>query len=307
MPDNYQPVKQLVVLSGKGGTGKTCLTAALMHLSSLSDSNSVYVDADVDAANLALVTKPEIQEHEAFFGSLLAIIDQEKCNPCGICFDVCRFDAIFPPTSDDPSYRVNEITCDGCASCVHACPEDAITMEQQQDGEWYHSISKYGHLFHAELFPGAENTGKLVTTIKQHAKLFAEDHHLPMMIVDGPPGIGCPVISASAGANLALLVSEPGVSGIHDLERIISTLQHFKIPMLICINKADLYPDGAAAIERLAAEKGLTLTDSIPFDPSMPKAMTQALPITEFSPKSEASRAIDQVWQQVQSALLGGK
>jgi len=307
MPDNSQPVKQIVILSGKGGTGKTSVTAALIHLASLSTNKGVYVDADVDAANLGLETAPKILESEAFFGSLLAIIDPKICTLCGACFDVCRFNAINPPTEEYITYRVNEMTCDGCSACVHICPEAAIHMETQQDGEWYHSISRYGHLFHAELFPGAENTGKLVTTVKQHAKLFAEDHQLPLMIVDGPPGIGCPVISASAGADLALLVAEPGVSGIHDLERIIDTLAHFKIPILICINKADIYPEGTSAIKELAETKRLPLTSNIPFDNALPQAMVKALPVTEFSPESGASRAMHEIWQQVQDFIFGGR
>jgi len=306
MPENTQLVKQLVILSGKGGTGKTSVTAALIHLASLSEKEGVYVDADVDAANLALVTNPTPLEKEAFFGSLLAQIDPKMCTSCGMCFDVCRFTAIYPPTEEHITYRVNEMTCDGCSACVHFCPESAIHMETQQDGEWYHSISKYGHLFHAELFPGAENTGKLVTTVKQHAKLFAEDHELAMMIVDGPPGIGCPVISASAGAVLALLVAEPGVSGIHDLERIIDTLSHFKIPILICINKADIYPQGSSEIEELAETRHLPLTNQIPFDQALPQAMVKAMPVTEYAPESSASKAIIELWQQVQTILFGG-
>ena len=298
------PLKQCVILSGKGGTGKTSLSASLMHLSS-QNVEGVYVDADVDAANLALVTKAVPQENHRFGGSKIAHISPDACISCGLCYDVCRYDAIREPGLNNSDYEVIDLLCDGCAACVHVCPESAIEMVQQEDGDWFHSITPYGHLFHAELFPAAENTGKLVTLVKQHAKLYAEDHHLPLMIVDGPPGIGCPVISASAGADLALLVAEPGVSGIHDLNRIIRTLEHFNIPIKICINKADLYPEGTRAIRSLAVSKGHQIIGEIPFDKSIPEAMVQALPITEFAPQSAASQAIKEIWIKLNHELFG--
>jgi len=305
MRSQPQSAKQLVVLSGKGGTGKTSLTAALMHLAFLSKRESVFVDADVDAANLALVSDARPLEDHPFTGSQLAVIDPAKCNQSGLCFEVCRYDAILRPDAEGSPYQVIDLLCDGCAACVYSCPESAIQMVQQQDGEWYHSASTFGHLFHAELFPGAENTGKLVTTVKQHAKLFAEDHQRSLIIVDGPPGIGCPVISASAGADLALLVAEPGVSGCHDLKRIIKTLEHFKIPILICINKADISFEGTKAIHALAHDSGHTVIGEIPFDHAVPLAMVNAQPITTFSPEGPASGAIKNIWQKVQHQLFG--
>jgi len=304
MKSQRQSVKQLVILSGKGGTGKTSLTAALMHLAFLSNRESVFVDADVDAANLALVSDAKPLAEHLFNGSLLAIIDPAKCNRSGACFDVCRYDAILKPEATGLPYQVIDLLCDGCAACVYSCPASAIKMVQQQDGEWYHSTSAFGHLFHAELFPGAENTGKLVTTVKQHAKLYAEDHQCSLIIVDGPPGIGCPVISASAGADLALLVAEPGVSGHHDLHRIIKTLEHFKIPILICINKANIYPEGTKAIRSLAYDLGHTVIGEIPFDDAIPLAMVKAQPVTIFSPGGPASAAIKTIWQIVQHQLF---
>ena len=296
--------KQCVILSGKGGTGKTSLAASLIHLSS-QVVQGVYVDADVDAANLALITKAIPQEKHRFSGSKLAVISPDECSLCGVCFEVCRYDAIRKPNQDTPSYQVIDLLCDGCAACVHACPESAITMVIQEDGEWYHAITPYGHLFHAELFPAAENSGKLVTLIKQHAKLYAEDHQLPLMIVDGPPGIGCPVISACSGADLALVVAEPGVSGIHDLERIIQTLVHFKIPVLICLNKANLYAEGTQAIRSFAASNGYQICGEIPFDKVIPRAMVQAKPITEFAPESAVSHAIQDIWSELHQTLFG--
>ncbi len=305
MTNNNTSVKQLVILSGKGGTGKTTLSAALMHLLSESPIKGVFVDADVDAANLALVTGAQILESHAFSGSQTAVIDDNKCTACGICEEVCRFNAIRSPIHDQVKYEVNSLLCEGCAACVHTCPELAIRMVQQQDGEWYHSLTPYGHQFHAELFPAAENSGKLVTTIKQHAKLYAEDNQLPLMIVDGPPGIGCPVISASAGADLALLVAEPGVSGIHDLERIIQTLQHFHIPALVCVNKADIYEKGTRDIQELAKSYGYEIAGEIPFDKAVPQSMVSAQPITLFAPQSEASLAIQEIWIILKESLFG--
>ncbi len=296
--------KQLVILSGKGGTGKTSLSAALIHLSSQSSRKGVFVDADVDAANLALVTEAKTIETHPFKGSQIALINPEKCTNCGTCFDICRFNAIKPPTTADEGYQVHALLCEGCSACYHACPVSAIQMKQQQDGEWYLSSTPYGDQFHAELFPAAENTGKLVTTIKQHAKLYAEDHQLPLILVDGPPGIGCPVISASAGADLALLVTEPGVSGIHDLERIIKTLQHFKIPAVICINKADLYHQGTRDIHQLARQYDYEVVGEIPFDKNIPLAMINAQPITRFIPQCEASQTIHKIWKKIEKILF---
>lgn len=304
MTHNNTHVKQLVILSGKGGTGKTCLSAALIDLTAASPTPAVFVDADVDAANLALLTNAKILETHPFSGSAIAELDPALCINCGKCFEVCRYDAVLPANETQPTYAIIDLLCDGCAACVYVCPETAIQMAPQQDGEWYHSITPYGHQFHAELLPAAENTGKLVTTVKQHAKLFAEDHQLPWMIIDGPPGIGCPVISASAGADLALLVAEPGVSGLHDLERIIQTLQHFKTPALVCINKSDIYPEGNRAIYALATSYDLPVIGEIPFDDAFPKSMVAAQPITRFAPHSPAVKVIQEIWDQVHQTLF---
>lgn len=302
MSTERNQVKQLVVLSGKGGTGKTSISAGLIHLASQS-IESVFVDADVDAANLSIVTEAHPLETNAFWGSHCAIIDPEICNQCGICYEICRFDAITPPKDDMSSFSVIDFLCDGCNACVHQCPQGAIKMVAQQDGEWYHSDTPYGRLFHAELYPGAENTGKLVTTVKQNARLYVEDHQIPLMIIDGPPGIGCPVISASAGADLALLIAEPGVSGLHDLERIIQTLQHFEIPMLVCINKADLFRNGAEDIEELAKAYGCFLGPKTPFDQAIPRAMVKAQPVTKMAPASPSSKSIGLIWEKINEIL----
>ena len=293
--------KQLIILSGKGGTGKTSITAAFAHLASQSQHlvSAVLVDADVDAANLALVMQPDHSQQNEFWGGSIAFIDADLCIGCGQCAAVCRYDAALPSKTDPNLYQIDDLACDGCAACVYACPQQAITMIRQQEGLWFHSQSRYGELLHAELFPGKENSGKLVTTIKQHARLAAEDQSIPLMIIDGPPGIGCPVISAGAGADLALIITEPGKAGIHDLKRIFATLQHFKIPTLICINKADIYPEGVQEIHRFAAENNEEVIGEIPFDPAIPHAMVQGQPITQYAPQAPASLAILQLWQTI--------
>lgn len=304
MSEISKPSKQIVILSGKGGTGKTSLAASLMHLVSQSDNSGVFVDADVDAANLALVTGADAIETHPFMGGQSAEIDKAICNRCSHCYDVCRFNAIHKPTTEEESFTVQDILCEGCAACLHACPVSAIKMISHQDGEWFHSSTPFGHLFHAELFPGAENTGKLVTIVRQNAKLYAEDHNIPLMIIDGPPGIGCPVISASAGADLALLVAEPGVSGIHDLLRIMQTINYFNIPIVISINKANLYPEGTQMIRELAKSHDFRIVGEIPFDEVIPHAIVNAQPVSLFAPTSQAALAITTIWKNIQQILF---
>jgi len=290
--------KQLIILSGKGGTGKTSLSAAFAHLSCNSGQSvkPVFVDADVDAANLSLVLHPDQPTPHEFWGGSLAEINSKECTGCGSCVSVCRYDAVLPDPFPSAIYWIDPIACDGCAACVFACPQGAICMVQQQEGHWFQSNSPYGYLFHAELFPGKENSGKLVTLIKQQARLWAEDSHSPLVIIDGPPGIGCPVISACAGTDLGLIVTEPSVAGLHDLKRILSTLQHFRVPSLICINKADIYPQGIRQIREYATEQGVNVLGEIPFDEHVPQAMVQGSPITEVFPDSPAARSIRKIW-----------
>ena len=272
-------MKQLVILSGKGGTGKTTVAAALAHLASQYLS-IVLADADVDAANLELVLSPtQVEEHD-FTGGQLAIIDPDLCTACGICAEVCRFEAVIP---GDEAYRVDDIACEGCASCFYQCPEEAIRMEEQTAGRWFRSDTRFGPLFHAHLFAGQENSGKLVTLVKQQGRLQALDSDADLLIVDGPPGIGCPVISASAGADLALLVVEPTVSGIHDLERILGTTDHFGVPAIVCINKADLNQARADEIAGFCAARGIEVVGRLPFDQVVTKAMVQGQPVTAYN------------------------
>lgn len=298
-------MKQLVILSGKGGTGKTSVTAAFAHLASSVDSSVkvVLADVDVDAANLELVLAPQVLERQDFWGGKIAKVDRDTCNSCGICQQVCRFDAIHPGAF---TYEVDPIACDGCAACAYQCPEGAITMQPQLAGEWFRSESLYGPLFHAALTPAQENSGKLVTLVKQNARLLAMDKAYDMVLVDGPPGIGCPVISAASGADVVLIVAEPTAAGVHDMRRVLQTTDHFGIKALVCINKADIHPLGAAEIEVFCREVGIQLVGQIPFDLSVTEAMVQGQTVTSFAPESPASQAIREIWVKVTNVLMGG-
>lgn len=294
-------VRQLVILSGKGGTGKTSVAAAFAHLAQSGSAplRAVLADADVDAANLELVLQPERLEAHDFIGGAVAVIDQERCQGCGICRQVCRFDAI----DDAQGYTVDPIACEGCAACVYQCPEEAIHMEPQLAGQWYRSDSRFGPLFHADLYPAQENSGKLVTLVKQNARLRAIDDDYPAIIVDGPPGIGCPVISAVSGASLALIVTEPTAAGIHDLERVLDTVAHFRVPALVVINKADLYEQGAEQIVAICDNLGVDVIGRIPFDETITQAMLNGQPVTAYRPDAPASRALIDIWQQIVAGL----
>jgi MinD superfamily P-loop ATPase len=315
-------MKQLVILSGKGGTGKTSLTAAFAHLAKhgIPPTNAILADADVDAANLELVLAPQIIEREDFWGGQLAVIDPDLCSGCGTCIEVCRFDAL--GTIDQPGFRrlalqdpnhpqsldvpvLDPIACDGCAACVYQCPEEAITMQEQIAGEWFRSESRYGPLLHAALIPAQENSGKLVTLVKQHARLMAMDQGVELVLVDGPPGIGCPVISAASGADLALIVAEPTAAGVHDMRRVMLTTDHFGVDTLVCVNKADLYLAGTDEIKAYCQQTGIEFVGEIPFDLSVTEAMVQGQPVTAYRPESPASQALSKIWSKVRDTLLG--
>jgi MinD superfamily P-loop ATPase len=294
-------MKQLVILSGKGGTGKTSVAAALAHLAS-EELSIVLADADVDAANLELVLDPDKLEEHVFMGGQVAVVNPDRCQLCGRCYEVCRFDAVIPGNA---TYRVDPLACEGCASCIYQCPEEAIHGEEQQAGLWFRSNTRFGPLFHAHLFAGQENSGKLVTMVKQQGRLLALDEGRELLIVDGPPGIGCPVISANAGADLALLVTEPTVSGVHDLDRILGTVNHFRVPALVLINKADVNPVHTAGIEAYCRAEGIELVGKLPYDTIVTEAMVQGQPVTAYQPEGAMTSALREVWTQVRQHLNG--
>lgn len=272
-------MRQIAILSGKGGTGKTTVAAALAHLAS-QEASIVLADADVDAANLELVLSPQVQEQDEFTGGGVAVIDPELCIACDACAEVCRFEAIVP---GDETYAVDEIGCEGCAACIYVCPVEAIELQERLDGEWFRSQARYGPLFHAHLFAARENSGKLVTLIKNKARDLALEQGADYLLVDGPPGIGCPVIAAISGTDLTLLVTEPTVAGAHDLGRILGVARHFGIPAVVCINKYDLNPSKTEEIAAWCAAQGVPIMGRIPFDQEVTRAMVQGKPITEHS------------------------
>lgn len=296
-------MKQLVILSGKGGTGKTTVAAALAHLAS-QEASIMLVDADVDAANLELVLAPELQEEHPFFSSKVAVIDPELCESCGRCEELCRFDAVVVANGSDhtKTYSIDPVACEGCAVCYYQCPAEAIRLDEPQDGLWFRSDSAFGPLIHAHLFAGQENSGKLVAAVRQEAAGLASEGGQAYVIIDGPPGIGCAVIAAVTGADLALIVTEPTVSGIHDLERALAVTDHFGIPGLLCINKYDINPQKSDEIANFAARRGVKVVGWVRFDTVVTKAMVHGKPVTAFE-DGPVSRELRQVWKLVRQQM----
>jgi MinD superfamily P-loop ATPase len=285
-------MRELVILSGKGGTGKTSLTAAFAAIS----KESVLCDADVDAADLHLLMSPEIKQKTDFKGGGLAIIDPDKCTECGQCLELCRFNAI----SDD--FVVDKIDCEGCGVCVDLCPEKAIDFPTQTCGEWYISNTRFGPMVHAKLGIAEENSGKLVALVRQEARKFAEKKNIDLILTDGPPGVGCPVIASIGGATAMLIVTEPTVSGIHDMTRALELAAFFKVPAMVLVNKYDLNIDKANAIEGAVKKRGLTFLGNIPFDSAFTKSMVQAKTILEYDEKSDISREVKEMWNKIMAS-----
>jgi MinD superfamily P-loop ATPase len=282
-------MKELVVISGKGGTGKTSIMAAFASLA----KNKVLCDADVDAADLHLLTNPEIKKRYDFQGGGIAVIDPDKCTQCGLCRELCRWEAI------SEQFEVDSIECEGCGVCVDFCPEQAIEFPLSTCGQWFISDTRFGPMVHARLGIAEENSGKLVTLIRQEAKKLAEKNKLDLIITDGPPGVGCPVIASIGGATALLIVTEPTVSGLHDMERVAQLAAHFKVPGMVCVNKFDLNTDQTQAIEKLAKEKNMTVLERIPFDPIFTKSMVQGKTIFEYNTESTVGQAVKQLWRKI--------
>jgi len=276
-------MKELVVISGKGGTGKTSITAAFASLA----QNFVLADCDVDAADLHLVMGPHIKETQDFSGGKQASIVTEKCTGCGKCADMCRFGAISLNGAGnditEKTYTVDPVSCEGCKVCVEFCPVGAIDFKDAINGQWFISDTRFGPMVHAKLGIAEENSGKLVTLIRKKAKEIAAQQKKTLLIVDGSPGIGCPVIASITGADLVLVVTEPTLSGIHDLERVAQLTSGFGIQTLVCVNKADINPEMTEKIEKDAKEKGLKVIGKIPYDESFTKAQIMKATLIEYT------------------------
>jgi MinD superfamily P-loop ATPase len=295
-------MKELVVLSGKGGTGKTSFVACLAALA----QRKVLADCDVDAADLHLVLAPRVLHREEFPGGGQARILTDRCDGCGACLEHCRFDAIrLDETASGPgerAYRVDPMGCEGCGVCVQVCPTQAVELAAAVGGEWYVSETRHGPMVHARLGPAGHNSGKLVTLVRTRARYIAEERHLDLVIVDGAPGIGCPVIASVAGADLVLAVAEPTLSGKHDLERLGALAAHFGIPLLVCVNKADLNEEVAAAICEWCRSRKIQVVGSVPYDRRFTEAQVQGRSLVELGDGATA-RAVREVWRGTKMAL----
>jgi len=285
-------VKTITVISGKGGTGKTSIVASFAHLA----KSKILADCDVDAANLHLLLSPEVKKSLNFKGGKFAIIDKEKCNQCGECEKVCKFEAI-------KNFTVDSLSCEGCSLCVHICPAGAIRMEEKLTGWIYISETTYGPLIHARLGIGEGNSGKLVTRVRNIAQDIAREKGLELILIDGSPGIGCPVIASLTGVDLALVVTEPTLSGITDLERVGGVCDHFGIPWIVCINKFDINEDNTEKIQTECERRGINVVGKIPFDISFIQAIVEGVPLTEYS-SNKSSIEVKKIWQKI-SQILG--
>ncbi len=284
-------MKELLVLSGKGGTGKTSIVGSFAALA----QNKIMADCDVDAADLHLLLNPSVKERSDFFSGQVAVIDEDKCTECGLCQEECRFDAI-------TDFRVDPVSCEGCGFCSHICPVEAITMNERRAGEWFISDSKFGPLVHARLGIAQENSGKLVALVRRQSKELAEKNGLGYIISDGPPGIGCPVISSLSGVSLALIVTEPTLSGIHDMERVLGVCKHFGVPALVCINKCDINNENTRAIEEYCRENEVEVAAKIPFDNAVTEAMVEGISVVEYT-DSEVAEQVRALWKYIDRRL----
>ena len=284
-------MKQLLVISGKGGTGKTTMVSSFAFLA----KNKTIADCDVDASDLHLILEPEVRKRENFT-SQVAVKDDSICTECGLCYEKCRFDAI------DENYNIDPLRCEGCGVCAYVCPEDAIEMENEISGEYFLSDTKCGSMVHARLEPGGENSGQLVTAVKREAGEVASKEGKDLILIDGSPGTGCPVIASLANVDLALIVAEPTLSGVHDLKRILGVAEQFGVTSLICINKFDLNLENTEDIEEFARSKGIEVVGKIPYNNEVTEAMVQGKSVVE-NPDGEVKKAIENTWERIENRL----
>ena len=282
-------MKELVVISGKGGTGKTSIAAAFASL-------------DVDAADLHIILEPKIRQASDFSGGKKASIITEKCIGCGKCANICRFGAVSLNGSSNgiiaKTYTVDPVSCEGCKVCVEFCPTDAIKFDDAINGRWFISDTRFGPMVHAKLGIAEENSGKLVTLIRKEARRIANAQNKDLLIIDGSPGIGCPVIASITGADLVLVVTEPTLSGKHDLERVARLTANFGIKTLVCINKADINPEISRSISENAIKHGLKVIGNIPYDEAFTKAQIMKATLIEYT-SGDIAEKVKTMWREV--------
>jgi MinD superfamily P-loop ATPase len=300
--DKSPRAKQITVISGKGGTGKTSLVACFAALS----RHVVLADCDVDAADLHLVVEPRIIRREAFTGGKRARIKADQCTACGRCEELCRFGAI---SFDGPgnsfikkTFRVDPIACEGCGVCHWFCPAEAIEFLPAVSGEWFISETRFGPMVHAKLGVAAENSGKLVSIVRSEAMRIAGEVGCGLVLVDGSPGIGCPVIASITGVDLVLVVTEPTLSGLHDLERVADLTRHFGTPAMVCINKWDLNAEMSGNIEAMARRRGLHLAGRVRYDRAVTEAQVQRKTTVEYKEDGSAADIRD-LWEQIKAKV----
>ena len=282
-------MRQLTVISGKGGTGKTSLVGSFAVLA----ENKVIADCDVDAPDLHLLLHPEILRKQEFKGLKVAVMDKTLCTECGTCEETCRFNAIV--STEGSGYAVNPARCEGCGACVFTCPQEALSLKERVSGYAYISKTNYGTLVHAQLNIAEEASGKLVTLVRENARQIAEKEGRNLILIDGAPGIGCPVIASLTSVDLALVVAEPTMSGLHDLERILDVTRHFGIASALCINKYDINEENSKRITEFCQQRGVEIVGNIPYDPVVTEAMVAGMPVVEFS-NGVVSDAIKDIW-----------
>ena len=283
-------MKEIVIISGKGGTGKTVITAGFAALA----KSKVMADCDVDAADLHLLLAPRVKEKDDFRSGLTAFIDKDKCNQCGLCRKLCRFSAV------NSDFTIDSLSCEGCAFCSFVCPQQAIGMRENLAGEWFISDTRFGPMVHAKLGIAQENSGKLVSLVRRKAKETAEAINAEWVIIDGSPGIGCPVIASVSGVDCAVVVTEPTLSGLHDADRVIKMARHFGILTKLVVNKYDLNIDMTKRIERYCKDSNIDLIGKIPFAESIVEAMVKGKTIIEYIDKKTASLVSD-VWEKIKA------
>ncbi|MFW9944864.1 MAG: 4Fe-4S binding protein [Candidatus Sifarchaeia archaeon] len=285
-------VTEIAIISGKGGTGKTTISAAFAAIS----GNLVIADCDVDAPDLHILLQPKTEKTLNYQGTEVASINREKCTECGVCVDKCRFDAARPP-------EIDQIMCEGCGVCAYVCPEEAIEMKDRVSGYLYESETRFGPMSHARLLPGEGNSGKLVTEVRNQSKKMAGANGTDLILIDGSPGIGCPVIAAVTGIRVGVIVTEPTMSGIHDMKRVLELIQRFRVRPMVIVNKFDLNVENAELIEQYCRESDVELLGKIPFDSVMTESMVAAKTLPEFAPDHEPTTRLKHMWSRITAAV----